>query len=43
LERVLRHKKANKLTPADVTAINTAREALSTVAAPLVAQWESEK
>ena len=43
LERVLRHKKADKLTPADVTAINAAREALSTVAAPLVAQWESEK
>ena len=42
-ERVLRHKKADKLTPADVTAINAAREALSTVAAPLVAQWESEK
>ena len=43
LERVLRHKKADNLTPADVTAINAAREALSTVAAPLVAQWESEK
>ena len=29
LERVLRHKKPIKLTPADVTAINAAREALS--------------
>ena len=36
LERVLKHKKADKLTPVDVNAINTAREALSAVAAPLV-------
>ena len=43
LERVLRHKKADRLTPADVAAITDAREALSAVAAPLVAQWESEK
>ena len=43
LERVLKHKKADKLTPVDVNAINTAREALSAVAAPLVARWESEK
>ena len=34
---------ADKLTPVDVNAINTAREALSAVAAPLVARWESEK
>ena len=43
LERVLKHKKVDKLTPVDVNAINTAREALSAVAAPLVARWESEK
>ena len=43
LERVLKHKKADKLTPVDVNVINTAREALSAVAAPLVARWESEK
>ena len=43
LERVLKHKKADKLTPVDVNAINNAREALSAVAAPLVARWESEK
>ena len=43
LERALKHKKADKLTPADVAAINAAREALSAVASPLVAQWESEK
>ena len=35
LERVLKHKKADKLSPVDVNAINTAREALSAVAAPL--------
>lgn len=33
LERVLKHKKVDKLTPVDVNAINTAREALSAVAA----------
>ena len=43
LERVLKHKKADTLTPEDVCAINTARESLSTIAAPLVAKWESEK
>ena len=43
LERVLKHKKADTLTPEDVCAINTARESLSTIAAPLVAQWEREK
>ena len=43
LERVLKHKKADNLTPVDVKAINNAREALSAVAAPLVARWESEK
>ena len=43
LEKVLRHKKADKLTPEDVQALNTAREALSAIATPLVTQWESEK
>ena len=43
LERALKHKKADKLTPADVAAINAAREDLSAVASPLVTQWESEK
>ena len=42
LEKVTRHKKADKITPADVTAINAAREALFAVATPLVNQWESE-
>ena len=43
LEKVTRHKKADKITPADVTAINAAREALFAVATPLVNQWESEQ
>ena len=43
LEKVLRHKKADKLTPEDVQALNAAREALSAVATPLVTQCESEK
>ena len=43
LEKVLRHKKADKLTPEDVQALNAAREALSAIATPLVTQWESEK
>ena len=43
VERVTRHKKAEKLTPADVQSIRTALDALSAVAAPLVAQWESEQ
>ena len=42
-ERVTRHKKAEKLPPADVQSIRTALDALSAVAAPLVAQWESEQ
>ena len=43
LEKATRHKKAEKLTPADVQAINAAREALSSLSAPLVARWESER
>ena len=43
LEKTARHKKAEKLTPADVQALNAARENLSALAAPLVAQWESER
>ena len=43
LEKVTRHKKADKITPADVAAINAAREALFAVATPLVNQWESEQ
>ena len=43
LEKVTRHKKAEKLTPADVQAINAAREALSAIATPLVTRWESEQ
>ena len=43
LEKELRHKKADKLTTADVQSLNAAREALSAIATPLVTQWESEK
>ena len=43
LEKATRHKKAEKITPADVQAINAAREALSSLSAPLVARWESER
>ena len=43
LEKLIRHKKAEKLTPADVQAIQAAREALADVATPLVNQWESEQ
>src|SRR5699024_528445 len=43
LEKAARHKKAEKLTPANVQALNAARENLSALAAPLVAQWESER
>ena len=43
LEKAARHKKAEKLIPADVQALNAARENLSALAAPLVAQWESER
>lgn len=41
LERTLRRKKADRLTPEDARSINAAREALSAVAAPLVEKWET--
>lgn len=43
LEKATRHKKAEKLTPADVQVINAAREALAAVATPLVTRWESQQ
>jgi len=43
LERAVKHKKAEKLTPAEAQAIQAARENLETVAAPLLAAWESEQ
>ena len=43
LEKLIRHKKAEKLTPTDVQAIQAARKALADVATPLVNQWESEQ
>ena len=41
LERTLRRKKADRLTPEDAHNINAAREELSAVAAPLVEKWET--
>ena len=41
LERTLRRKKADRLTPEDAHNINDAREELSAVAAPLVEKWET--
>ena len=41
LERALRRKKADRLTPEDARSINAAREALSAIAAPLVEKWET--
>ena len=41
LERTLRRKKADCLTPEDARSINAAREALSAIAAPLVEKWET--
>ena len=43
LEKATRHKKAEKMTPAEVQAVNAAREALAALATPLVTRWESEK
>lgn len=41
LERTLRRKKADRLTPEDAHNINAAREELSAVAASLVEKWET--
>ena len=41
LERTLRRKKADRLTPEDAHNINAAREELSAIAAPLVEKWET--
>ena len=41
LERTMRRKKADRLTPEDARSINAAREALSAIAAPLVEKWET--
>ncbi|MGN0652596.1 MAG: molecular chaperone DnaK [Gemmiger sp.] len=41
LEKLTRRKKAEKLTPADVQAINAAREELERLDANVVAQWEA--
>lgn len=43
LERLTRHKKPEKLTPAEVQAITAAREELERLDAAVVAQWEAEE
>ena len=43
LEKQARHKKPEKMTPEDTKALVAAREALESVAAPLLAAWEAEQ
>lgn len=43
LERLTRHKKAEKMTPQDTQALNDAREALQALTKDLVAQWEATR
>jgi molecular chaperone DnaK len=43
LERVLHHKKPEKLTPAEAAEITAAREKLENTAADLLARWEAEQ
>ena len=43
LERLTRHKKPEKLTPAEMQAITAAREELERLDAAVVAQWEAEE
>ena len=43
LEKQMRHKKPEKMTPEDTKALVAAREALESVAAPLLAAWEAEQ
>ena len=43
LERAMKHKKPEKMTPDDTAQINAAREALEAVAAGLVSAWEAQQ
>ena len=42
LERAMRHKKAEKMTPEDTQNLVKAREALESVSASLIVAWEAE-
>ena len=43
LERTMKHKKPDRMTPDDTAQLNAARESLEAVAAQLVSRWETEQ
>ena len=43
LERAMKHKKPEKMTPDDTAQLNAARQSLESVAAELVSRWEAEQ
>ena len=43
LERAMKHKKPEKMTPQDTQALNAAREALQAQTKDLVARWEATR
>ena len=43
LERAMKHKKPDRMTPGDTAQLNAARESLEAVAAQLVSRWEAEQ
>ena len=43
LERAMKHKKPDRMTPDDTAQLNAARESLEAVAAQLVSRWETEQ
>ena len=43
LERTMKHKKPDRMTPGDTAQLNAARESLEAVAAQLVSRWETEQ
>ena len=43
LERAMKHKKPDRMTPDDTSQLNAARESLEAVAAQLVSRWEAEQ
>ena len=43
LERAMKHKKPDRMTPDDTAQLNAARESLEAVAAQLVSRWEAEQ
>ena len=43
LERAMKHKTPEKMTPDDTTRLNDARQALESVSSVLVSRWEAEQ